>query len=533
MEPDVAPDGPAASPTGSDGGGGGERASIGARLRAVIRRRPRLPRLSFRSRRGRLIAFALVAGFGGAVAIGGVAAVEWTDTADFCGRCHTMGPELQGHELSPHRELGCAECHVEPGIEGWVKAKINGTRQLVELLTGTFPTPIPPPDHAALPSTTDTCQRCHDIAPLIENGGPVKLVLRTRYALDEDNTRQQVATVMRPSGLGTGTATRGIHWHIQVDVEYTSTDIRAQQIDLVRITAADGSQRTFISMGEVSDPTFVQPDIERLVAGEPTQRMDCISCHNRIGHRLPPVDEAVDDALDEGTIDKGLPFIKREAVVRLSAEYDSLAEADAAIDGLREFYATEYPNVARTRAAAINFAIDELKRIYPLVASPDLGVTGTTYPDNLGHVDSPGCFRCHDGGHYEIVGGAVTDKAIPSACSTCHTFPQIGDNTSAILIGERPVNHLEALWVFDHARDIASLDPAETTCGACHTPTYCENCHATNAVQVPHDDMVFNHADVTRRVGAQACAFCHQPTYCAQCHGDDEVLPRPGSIPGR
>jgi hypothetical protein len=47
---------------------------------------------------------------------------------------------------------------------------------------------------------------------------------------------------------------------------------------------------------------------------------------------------------------------------------------------------------------------------------------------------------------------------------------------------------------------------------------------------VPHDDMVYKHAAVARRVGAQACAFCHQPTYCAQCHADD-VLPRAGSIP--
>jgi nitrate/TMAO reductase-like tetraheme cytochrome c subunit len=522
MSPDDrAPAGPSADTAGSAAAG------IRARLRGVLARRPRF---TFRSRRGRLVAFILVAGFGGAVAIGGVAAVQWTDTADFCGRCHTMGPELRGHELSPHRELGCAECHVEPGIEGWVKAKINGTRQLVELLTGTFPTPIPPPDHAALPSTTVTCQRCHDIAPLVKNGGPVKLVLRTRYALDEANTRQQVATVMRPSGLGTGTATRGIHWHIQYDVEYTSSDVRAQEIDLVRIANPDGTQKTFISMGEVADPTNVQPDIDRLVASEPTRRMDCLDCHNRIGHRLPPVDEAVDDALDEGAIAADLPFIKREAVIRLSDDHDSQAAAEVAIEGLREFYASGYPLIARTRAADINGAIDELKQIYPLVANPELGVTEGTYPDNRGHVNSPGCFRCHDGGHYEVVGGALTTKAIPSACSTCHTFPQIGENTSSILIGERPENHLEALWVFDHTRDISTVDPGGTSCGACHTRTYCENCHQTNAVQVPHDDMVFNHADVTRRVGAQACAFCHQPTYCGQCHAN-EVLPRPGSTP--
>ncbi len=79
-----------------------------------------------------LVLLVLVAGFGSALTVGGVAAVGWTETADFCGRCHTMGPELKAHEMSPHREVACAECHVEPGVAGWIKAKVNGTRQLIQ-----------------------------------------------------------------------------------------------------------------------------------------------------------------------------------------------------------------------------------------------------------------------------------------------------------------------------------------------------------------------------------------------------------------
>ena len=62
------------------------------------------------------------------------------------------------------------------------------------------------------------------------------------------------------------------------------------------------------------------------------------------------------------------------------------------------------------------------------------------------------------------------------------------------------------------------------TCGACHTRTYCENCHATTAINVSHDQMVTNHAAVIKTSGAQACAYCHAPAYCAQCHADP-VLP--------
>jgi nitrate/TMAO reductase-like tetraheme cytochrome c subunit len=484
----------------------------------------RLPRPHIRSRRGKLLAFFLVAGFGSMLTIGGVAVTQWTDTADFCGRCHTMGPELKGHALSAHRELSCAECHVEPGLMGWVKAKVNGTRQLIEVITGTYPTPIPPPEHGDLPPTSATCRRCHDVAQLLENGGPIKLVLGTRFRADAANTRESVALVMRPAGFGAGTATVGMHWHVVSNVEFTSSDLRSQNIDLVRVSNPDGSTSDYISMGQVGAATNVQPDIDRLLASEPLKRMDCTDCHNRVGHRLPTIAEAVDDAMELGEIDPALPWVKQQAVARLSADYANSAAADQAFDQLRTYYGTQYPLVSVTHAASINTAVSELKQIYDVIATSDMRVSAGTYPDNLGHQEYPGCLRCHDGGHYKVVGGALSKEAIPSACATCHTFPQIGANTSAILIGERPSSHLGRLWVFDHKSDVTSVDPAAATCGACHTRTYCENCHNTQAVNVPHDNMVYDHAAVVRKTGAAACALCHQPTYCSQCHADN-VLP--------
>ena len=97
------------------------------------------------------------------MAFTGVTMIQWTETADFCGRCHTMDPELGAYHLGSHRDVSCGECHVEPGIAGWVKAKLAGTRQLVGVVTGNYPTPIHPPDHAALPKTEDTCQKCHSL----------------------------------------------------------------------------------------------------------------------------------------------------------------------------------------------------------------------------------------------------------------------------------------------------------------------------------------------------------------------------------
>ncbi|HEY6057812.1 MAG TPA: hypothetical protein VIV06_07255, partial [Candidatus Limnocylindrales bacterium] len=200
------------------------------------------------------------------------------------------------------------------------------------------------------------------------------------------------------------------------------------------------------------------------------------------------------------------------------------AAADEAIDDLRNYYASRYPLVARDRAGDIDQAIESLKLVYRLVATPEMRVSAATYPDNIGHQTSPGCFRCHDGAHYRVVNGALTSETIPSQCATCHTFPQIGAVESGVLIGQRPTTHNDRLWVFNHKASVTSDDPANQTCGACHTRTYCENCHTTSAVKVSHDGMVTNHATITRQVGAAACAYCHQPAYCAQCRAD-EVLP--------
>ena len=84
-------------------------------------------------------------GIGTLVAIGGLKAMEWTETEGFCSKCHTMAPEAKAYSLSVHRDVPCAECHVKPGIGGLIEAKLNGAKQTLEILTGSFPKPIPAP----------------------------------------------------------------------------------------------------------------------------------------------------------------------------------------------------------------------------------------------------------------------------------------------------------------------------------------------------------------------------------------------------
>ena len=484
----------------------------------------RIPHPPLRSRRGALLLFVLLGGTGAAMTIGATMTIAWTDTTQFCGSCHTMAPELKAYAASAHSDVACVECHTEPGLAGWVKAKWNGTRQLFEILTGTFPTPIPPPDHSELPSTEFTCRRCHNVGRLVEAGGPIKLVVHDQYALDPPSTRETVALVVRPNGFGGQGTQVGVHWHIDSNVEYLSQDPRAQQIDYVSVTRKDGTFEEFIASRVVTDHDNPAADVARLETTANPRRMDCIDCHNRVGHEVPTIDNAIDGQISAGAISTDLPEIKLQALQRLSAIYGSESEADSAISSLRDFYATRYPLVAQNDSAKIDAAIGSLETTYRLLATPEMKADAATYPNNIGHQQSPGCFRCHDGAHYKIVNGKVSTETIPSQCSTCHTFPQIGVNESGVLIGQRPTSHEDRLWVFDHKLSVTSADPTNQSCAACHTKTYCENCHKTTAVQVSHDSMVTNHAAAARDAGGAACAFCHAPAYCAQCHADP-VLP--------
>lgn len=467
------------------------------------------------------VLFLLFAGVGSAVTATIVSGLHYTETASFCGRCHTMGPEMKAYRLSPHRQVACAECHVEEGLKGTLKAKANGSRQLLQVLTGTYPKPIPPPEHSQLPPVRETCLRCHSVEEITKNDGPVHLVLRPKYQPDKDNTRELVAVVLRPEGLSAGNPeVRGVHWHVQEKVTYYSDEAAAKTMDLVEIAKPDGSVRQYVAGSTVVVSADVRPDIARVKRREAGRVMDCLDCHNRTGHGTPSVDQAVDDSLAAGRISVDLPYIKRDAVALLGGDHRTPDAADRAIDQMFAGYGARYPLVPREKKAQVAATAAELKRLYREVATPEMRVNAQTYADNLGHQKSPGCFRCHDGAHYLVTNGKAGNEVIPSTCSTCHTFPQLGGRLTGLPLGGAPATHQDELYVFNHKKLVSNVNPERSDCGACHDRTYCENCHSTGAAKVTHDQMLYNHAASIRRSGGPACAYCHQAVYCARCHRD-------------
>jgi len=169
--------------------------------------------------------------------------------------------------------------------------------------------------------------------------------------------------MLRPVGLGqpsgssdaaAESAVRGVHWHIEQQVTYTSGDEHARKIDLVEITSKeDGTTKQYVSGAEVGVSTDVKPDIDRLRQSQTTRTMDCIDCHNRVGHAVPSPERAVDDAISDGRISAALPFVKRDGVALLKGDYPTLYAADKAITGLGATYAAKYPLVFKTSEAKV------------------------------------------------------------------------------------------------------------------------------------------------------------------------------------
>jgi hypothetical protein len=158
--------------------------------------------------------------------------------------------------------------------------------------------------------------------------------------------------------------------------------------------------------------------------------MECVDCHNRPTHTFELPERAVDKAMGLGRISRTLPFIKKKAIELLKATYLSNDEASRVIPAkLANFYQQSDPAISSQRSTEISAAGSEIAAIYNRNVFPELKVTWGTYPNNLGHADFPGCFRCHDGSH------STSDKkmTITQDCNTCHEPLAIEEGTPGVL----------------------------------------------------------------------------------------------------
>ncbi len=340
------------------------------------------------------------------LSVAGYKGVHFMDSVAFCGKlCHTvMSPEFTTYENSAHSRVRCVVCHIGPGADWFVKAKLSGARQVYAVFTGTYSRPIPAPVHNLRPAR-DTCEQCH----WPEKFHGQRLVVKEHFEADEENT-QSFNVVMLKVGAG-GERAHGIHWHISKDnrIRYISKDDKREEMLWVEYRGPAGKTVEYYS-------DKIEPEELDLETAE-IRVLDCIDCHNRPTHVYELPGPALDRALAQGEISRELPWIRKVGEEALRKGYPDRDAAQVGIEKyITEYYREKMPETAAKMGAKIDEAARAVREIYRRNVFPEMKIEWGTYPNHIGHRNFTGCFRCHDEEHT-----AKDGRSISQDCDLCHT----------------------------------------------------------------------------------------------------------------
>jgi hypothetical protein len=382
---------------------------------------------------------------------GGTSAWEYTNSPAFCGTaCHTMPPEYTAYLSSPHARVDCVECHIG---RDYIATRISRKAgDASHLFASTFQTYEFPIRSKNMRPARETCELCH----YPEKFSNDSLVEIKKFAPDLENTPSSIFLVMKIGGgserEGLG---RGIHWHIENQVLYYPLDSLEQEIPYVRVASADGTIVEYVDVESGFDPSIIN--------SSELKEMDCITCHNRVTHMIFTPEDTVNQLLDRGLISQSIPEIRKKAVEVYSQIYSSTEMGIAGIGGLAGYYEVYHPDFYKARGEELHTAIEVLQDAYRKSVFTEQKADWTSHFNNVGHKDSPGCFRCHGGKHLDD-----EQQAIRLECNLCHTIPVVASQSDFLVNieisrGPEPQSHLDANWISLHHLTI------DATCANCHT----------------------------------------------------------------
>ncbi|MBI3914831.1 MAG: NapC/NirT family cytochrome c [Chloroflexi bacterium] len=460
---------------------------------------------------------------------------DYTNSPPFCGTtCHTMPPEYAAYQVSPHARVSCVECHIGRTFVGnQFTRKAGDLMHVVRYASNQYAFPL---YAAGMLPARESCEKCH----WPEKFSNDRVVTVKHYADDADNSLSATYLILKTGG-GTQREGRGlgIHWHVENEVDFIALDPLSQTIPWIQVKDAQGNLTVY---ADVEKPLTADE-----IARADKRRMDCIDCHNRISHTFKSPAQALDEALSLNRIDLTIPLIHKKGVEVLTPAYKTTEEANQAIDALEGFYQKEYAAYYEKNSTLVRAGLNVLKRIYRDLVYPTQDLSWTTHPDNIGHKDWSGCFRCHDGKHFT----PDNQSAIRLECNVCHTLPEVSKaNGPAPVISvaraDEPESHRTTLWLAQH-RTVFNA-----TCQECHdtrnaggkdNSSFCSNsaCHGTKwtfaGLDAPGLAKIFPPPVPPRAAGNPAKKIPHpiggNPD-CQICHGASTIVrPYPTDHAGR
>jgi hypothetical protein len=386
--------------------------------------------------------------------LGSFEAFHITESVEFCGTlCHqVMEPEHTAYMNSPHANVGCVDCHVGSGASWYVKSKISGLHQVYAVLTHSYKTPIETPLHDLRPAR-ETCERCH---------WPEKFYARSLWTnkyfmADSLNTEWDIMLQMKtgPEYSGVGMK-EGIHWHINPDVniEYISEDDKRENIKYVKYTNLSSGETTIYKNEN-------NPASDSLMAQATPRTVDCIDCHNRPSHNYNSPMVYFNQILLSGDASKDIPYFKKVCMDILKEQFTDKDTALMKIEsGIKSYYQTEYKEFYAQNQELIANSIATVQKAFAQNTFPKMKVTYDKYPDHIGHLESDGCFRCHNN-EFKSENG----RTISKDCNLCHTIVGQGQRDAMVY------TNIKDTLDFQHPEDIGTAWQ-ETNCAECHKFLY-------------------------------------------------------------
>jgi hypothetical protein len=127
---------------------------------------------------------------------------------------------------------------------------------------------------------------------------------------------------------------------------------------------------------------------------------------------------------------------------------------------VKDFYSSSFPDILQSRKGEVDAAIAEIQNGYSNNIFPFMKSSWKAYPNNIGHMESNGCYRCHNNKH-----ATETGKVISKDCNLCHIIKAQGT------AGSMEYANGDSSLQFKHPVDIGDAWQTEL-CSSCHSALY-------------------------------------------------------------
>ena len=384
-------------------------------------------------------------------ALGSYEVFHFTESNEFCGEmCHSvMEPEYVTYHGSAHARVKCVECHVGSGANWYVKSKLSGLYQVYSVLAKAYSQPIETPVHNLRPAQ-ETCEKCHWPDKFYDP----KYVTKKHFLSDEENTEWNIQLLMKIAADHKSKGqSEGIHWHINPDVqiEYSSNWKRDTIVEVKYTNLSTGEVRIY--KDEQTEDFPAHSLVESRI-------MDCLDCHNRPSHDYLSPSVYVDHSIAAGEISKEIPEIKSVAMGILAREFPTKDSAMKYISfKINDYYTRYYEDLANSNQELLDKAIAAIQKGYSENVFPYMKAQWNAYPNYLGHVESNGCYRCHNDS-FESADGHVISRD----CTLCHSIKAQGP------AGAMEYALGDSALIFNHPFEMT--DWQEMSCYECHQALY-------------------------------------------------------------